>query len=140
MKIHQLSVFVENSPGHLRAPCQVLADAGINLSTLALADTQQYGILRLIVRNWRRAKEVLEAAGFAVNVTEMVAIEVPDQPGGLAGVLKAIENARINVEYMYAFTEKRGDRAVLLFRFEDVDAAIDALGHSEVHVVHHVDL
>jgi hypothetical protein len=140
MKIHQLSVFVENSPGHLRAPCQALADAGINMATLSLADTQQYGILRLIVRDWQEAKKVLEAAGFVVKVTEVVAIEVPDRPGGLAGVLKVIEQANINVEYMYAFTEKRGDRAVLVFRFEDVDAAIDALRDSEVNAIEDVDL
>ncbi len=140
MKIHQLSVFVENSPGHLQAPCQALADAGINLETLSLADTRQYGILRLILRDWQRAKDVLEAADFAVKVTEVVAVEVPDHPGGLAEVLKAIERAKINVEYMYAFTEKRDDKAVLIFRFEDVDAAIEALKHSEVNMVDNVDL
>jgi hypothetical protein len=140
VKIHQLSVFVENSPGHLQAPCQALADAGINLETLSLADTRQYGILRLILRDWQRAKDVLEAADFAVKVTEVVAVEVPDHPGGLAEVLKAIERAKINVEYMYAFTEKRDDKAVLIFRFEDVDAAIEALKHSEVNMVDNVDL
>ena len=140
MKIHQLSVFVENSPGHLQAPCQALADAGINLETLSLADTRQYGILRLILRDWQRAKDVLEAADFAVKVTEVVAVEVPDHPGGLAEVLKAIERAKINVEYMYAFTEKRDDKAVLIFRFEDVDAAIEALKHSDVNLIDNVDL
>jgi hypothetical protein len=135
MKIHQLSVFVENSPGHLRAPCQLLADAGINLATLSLADTQQYGILRLIIRDWPRAKAVLEAAGFIVNVTEVVAVEVPDRPGGLADVLRAIEAAGINVEYMYAFAEKHDDKAVLVFRFEDADTAIRALNQSAVNVV-----
>jgi hypothetical protein len=140
MKIHQLSVFVENSPGHLRAPCQTLADAQINLATLSLADAQQYGILRLIVRDWQRAKAVLEAAGFVVKVTEVVAVEVPDQPGGLAGVLRAIEQAGINVEYMYAFTEKRDDKAVLILRFENPDAAIEALKRSEVSLIDNVDL
>jgi hypothetical protein len=140
MKLHQLSVFVENRPGHLRAPCQVLADAGINLATLSLADTQQYGILRLVIRDWRRAKTVLEAAGFVVNITEVVAVEVPDHPGGLAGVLKAIEQAHINVDYMYAFAEKRDDKAILVFRFENVDAAIDALKDSEVNVIDDVNL
>ena len=139
MKLHQLSVFVENRPGHLRAPCQVLADAGINLATLSLADTQQYGILRLIIRDWQRAKTVLEAAGFAVNITEVVAVEVPDRPGGLAGVLKAIEQADINVDYMYAFAEKRDDKALLVFRFENVDAAVHALKDSEVNVIDDVD-
>jgi len=140
MKIHQLSVFVENQPGHLRAPCQVLADAGINLATLSLADTKQYGILRLIVREWQRAKAVLEAAGFVVNVTEVLAVEVADRPGGLADVLQAVERAGVNVEYMYAFAEKRDNQAVLVFRFDDVDAAIRALEQSDVNVVGDVDL
>jgi hypothetical protein len=140
MKIHQLSVFVENSPGHLRAPCQTLADAGVNLITLSLADTKQYGILRLIVRDWQRAKTILETAGFAVNVTEVLAVEVPDHPGGLADVLRAIEQANINVEYMYAFTEKRDDKAVLIFRFENADAAIEALKDSKVNVIGNICL
>jgi hypothetical protein len=140
MKIHQLSVFVENSPGHLRAPCQVLTDAGISLVTLSLADTKQFGILRLIVRDWQRAKSLLEAAGFVTNVSEVLAIEVPDRPGGLVDVLNIMERARINVEYMYAFTEKRDDKAVLIFRFEDTDAAVEALKHSEVNVIDNIDL
>jgi hypothetical protein len=140
MKIHQLSVFVENRPGHLRAPCQALADEGISLATLSLADTQQYGILRLIVRDWQRAKDVLEAAGFVVNVTDVLAVEVPNRPGGLADVLRVIEQARINIEYMYAFAEKRDNRAVLIIRFENADDAIRALEHSEVNVISSVDL
>jgi hypothetical protein len=140
MKIHQLSVFVENSPGHLRAPCQVLSDAGINLATLSLADTKQYGILRLIIRDWQRARAILDAAGFVTNVSEVLAIEVADRPGGLADVLRVIEQANINVEYMYAFTEKRNDKAVLIFRFQDVDAAINALATSEINVVEDIDL
>jgi hypothetical protein len=140
MKIHQLSVFVENSPGHLHAPCQVLADAGINLATLSLADTQHYGILRLIIRDWQRAKAVLEAAGFSVNVSEVVAVEVPDRPGGLAHILRSLEEARINVEYMYAFAEKHDDKAVLVFRFEDADAALEALRSSKVPVLDDFEL
>jgi hypothetical protein len=140
MKIHQLSVFVENSPGHLRAPCQTLADAGISLETLSLADTKQYGILRLIIRDWQRAKAILDAAGFVTNVVEVLAIEVSDRPGGLADVLRVIEQAGVNVEYMYAFTEKRDDKAVLIFRFDDADAAVEALKHSDVNLVSNVDL
>ncbi len=140
MKIHQLSVFVENSPGHLRAPCQVLADAGINLATLSLADTRQYGILRLIIADWQKAKSVLEDAGFLVNVSEVLAVEVPDRPGGLADVLKVIEQAKMNVEYMYAFAEKRNDKAVLVLRFENTDAAIEALKHSDVNVLESVNI
>ncbi len=140
MKLHQLSLFVENNRGHLRAPCQVLADAGVNLTTLSLADTQQYGILRLIIGRWQQAKATLEAAGFAVVVTEVLAIEVPDRPGGLADVLRVVEEANVNVEYMYAFAEKRNDKAVLIFRFDDTEAAIRALEHSEVTLVNDIDV
>jgi hypothetical protein len=140
MKIHQLSIFVENRPGHLSAPCQALADAGISLATLSLSDTQQYGILRLIVRDWQRAKDVLEAAGCVVNVTEVLAIEVPDRAGGLADVLRVIEQARLNIEYMYAFGEKRQNRAMLIIRFENADEAILALEASEVNMIGSVEL
>lgn len=138
MKIQQLSVFVENKPGHLAAPCLALAEAGVNLLTLSLADTRQFGILRLIVRDWQRAREVLTQAGFAVTVTEVLAIEVPDRPGGLAELLKALERAKINVEYMYAFTASMGDRAVLVFRFEDPDAALATLTQAGVNVLSRV--
>jgi len=140
MKIHQLSVFIENKPGRLRAPCEVLCNAGLNIVTLSLADTQQYGILRMIVPDWQRAKEVLEAAGIVVIVTEVLALEVPDRPGGLAEVLRIIEQAGINVEYMYAFTEKLGNRAALVFRFQDPDKALSALADSQVNVLNPVEL
>lgn len=140
MKIHQLSVFVENRPGHLVLPCRLLAQAGINIVTLALADTQKFGILRLIVRDWQKAKHVLESGGFTVNVTEVVAIEVSDRPGGLAEVLDAIERVGVNVEYMYAFATRSNDQAVLVFRFDDPDAALEALAGSEVNVVNTVEL
>ena len=97
MKIPQISVFVENKPGHLNVPCRLLADAGISMVTLSLADTQQFGVLRLIVRQWQRAREVLEAAQLVVAVTEVLAIEVPDQPGGLADLLDIFQQAGINV-------------------------------------------
>lgn len=140
MKIQQLSVFVENKPGRLRPPCDALAAAGINLVTLSLADTRQYGILRMIVSDWQRAKAVLEQSGYSVNVCEVLAVAVPDRPGGLAGVLAAMEDAGINVEYMYAFSEKHDDRAVLVFRVENPDAAIAALSQAGVTVVSNVDL
>ena len=135
MRIPQLSLFIENQPGHLVRPCQVLAEAGINLVTLALADTQQFGVLRLIVREWQRAREVLEAAGLAVAVTEVLALEVGDHPGGLVELLGLFEKAGINVEYMYAFTARLGDRAVLVFRFDDLDTAISALTRAGINPV-----
>jgi hypothetical protein len=140
LKIHQLSIFLENKPGRLAAPCEALAAAGINLVTLSLADTRQFGMLRLIVRDWERAQQVLETAGLVVKVTEVLAVEVDDRPGGLAALLRAIEHAGLNVEYMYAFTEKLGDRAVLVFRFDDPDAAVRALAEAGVSVIGNVDL
>ena len=104
MKIKQVSVFLENKPGQLLAPCQVLAEAGINILTLSMADTQQFGILRLIVRDWNRAKDLLEKAGCVVRLTDVLAVEVDDRPGGLAAIVRVIERTGLNIEYMYAFT------------------------------------
>ena len=98
----------------------MLGDAGIDILTMSLADTAQFGILRLVVKDWRRAQEVLEAAGVVVNVTEVLAVDVPDRPGGLASVLEAFEQAGVGVEYMYAWAAReRGAHATLLFRLED---------------------
>jgi hypothetical protein len=140
MKIPQLSVFIENRPGHLIVPCRLLAEAGINIVALSLAETQKYGILRLIVRDWQKAKEVLETNGVRVSVTEVLAVQVEDRPGGLFAVLDPIVAAGLNVEYMYAFATKMGDQAVLVFRFEDPDAALQALKGSSVAFVDTVDL
>lgn len=140
MKLKQLSLFLENKPAHLKTPCQVLADAGINILTLSLADTEQFGILRLIVPDWEKAKAVLEGAGCVVNVTEVVAVEVDDRPGGLARLLEVIDDAGINIEYMYAFTFGRKDKAVMIFRFEDPNIAIERLLPKGVSLVESVEL
>ena len=140
MKIHQLSVFVENRPGHLIAPCRLLAEAGINIVTLALAETQQYGILRLIVRDWQQARDLLQAGGFRVTITEVLAVQVADRPGGLVEVLTPISDQGLNVEYMYAFSTKAGGQAVLVFRFEDPDLALTTLRGSAVNFIDTVDL
>jgi hypothetical protein len=140
MKINQLSVFVENKPGRLAMPCRLLANAGINIVTLSLADTQQFGILRILARDWQKAREVLQQAGMVVKITEVLAVEVPDHPGGLADVLDVLGQSDVNVEYMYAFAEKLNDKAILVFRFSDPDQAILALGKSQVNVINHVEL
>lgn len=140
MKIHQLSLFLENRPGTLTEAARVLAQAGINVLTLSLADTREYGILRLIVRDWTRAQKALEDAGFVVNVTEVTAIEVEDRPGGLAAILESLESARVNIEYMYAFTFHTGDKALLVFRFDNPDAAIACLRARGVNVLDSIEL
>jgi hypothetical protein len=135
MKIHQLSLFLENKPGQLTEPCRLLAQAGINIRTLTLADTEEFGILRLIVSDWQKGARLLEDAAYVVNVTEVVAVEVPDRPGGLAELLAVFENTDINIEYMYAFTFGRGDTAVMIFRFNQPDAAIEKLQSAGINVV-----
>jgi hypothetical protein len=136
MKIRQLSLFLENRPGQLRAPCQALGDAGIDILTMSLADTQQFGILRLVVKDWQRAREVLEKAGTVVKVTEVLAIDVPDRPAGLAEVLAAFEQLGLGIEYMYPFTHRERDRsATLLFRLDDPDRATRLLSGAGVQLV-----
>ena len=140
MKLNQLSIFLENKLGRLSEPCKVLAKAGINILTLSLADTQQFGILRIIVRDWEKAKAELEKAGCVVNVTEVVAIEVADRAGGLEDALEIIEQAGVSVEYIYAFTYRSGDKAIIIFRFEDPDAAVELLQGRGCNVVGGVEL
>ena len=135
MKLNQLSLFLENRPGRLIEPARLLAAEGIDIVTLCLADTAEFGILRLIVRETERAVQALEAAGWAVTQTEVVAVEVQDQPGGLAEVLGVFEAAGLNVDYVYAFTLRHSDRAVLVFRFQNPDQAIAALQSAGQRVV-----
>jgi len=136
MKLHQLSLFLENRPGQVKVPCRILANAGINILTLSLADTEQFGILRLIVKDWQKGKEALERAGCVVTITEVLAVDVEDRPGGLADALETIENAGLGIEYMYAFTSgARGVKAALVFRFEDPDAAIEKLSKHGLRVL-----
>ena len=135
MKIHQLSLFLENKPGQMIQPCRLLAEAGIGMHTLTLADTQQFGLLRLIVTDWEEGRAILEQAGYLVNVTEVVAVEVADRPGGLVGLLDLFEAGGINIEYMYAFPYTRGDQAILIFRFNDPDAAMGQLQAAGINLL-----
>jgi hypothetical protein len=140
MKIRQLSLFLENKPGHLIEPCRLLARNGIDVRTLTLADTQQFGILRMIVSDWQAGSKLLKEAGYVLNVTEVVAVEVPDRPGGLAELLEVLQNTGINVEYMYAFPFGREEKAVLIFRFDQPDVAIERLQSAGINVVGGVEL
>jgi hypothetical protein len=140
MKLPQLSVFLENRPGSLMEPLKVLADANINLVSISLADTEQFGILRLVLKDWEFAKSVLEKDGWVVNVSDVVAVDVDDQPGGLVRMLDILAEAGINIEYMYAFALRRNVKAVLLFRFEDPDAAIEVLERAGIGIVQEAEL
>jgi hypothetical protein len=127
MRVEQIAVFLENKSGRLAEITKILADNTINIRALSVADTADFGILRLIVDKVELAKTVLKDNGFTVGKTSVIAVEVPDRTGGLASVLKTVEKAGLNVEYMYAFVNKSGQDAVLIFRFDEMDKAIEAL-------------
>ncbi len=135
MLLQQISIFLENKSGRLAEVTQVLGKGGINIRALTLADTADFGILRLIVNDNAAAERILKENGFTVGITDVVAVEVPDRPGGLAEVLSILGSAGINVEYMYAFVEKSAGNAVVIFRFDDSAKAIDLLGKTGINVL-----
>lgn len=141
MKIKQISLFIENKPGAIGVPCKILADAGISISTLSLADSKFFGVLRMLILDWENAKNILEEKGFAVNVTDVVAISVEHTSGSLAKILSVLDENAINVEYMYAFAAGREGKAVLIFRFQDADTAIAKLtGKSNLKILNSASL
>ncbi len=127
MEIRQLSIFLENKPGQLSAICRALADAGVNIATLSLADTSDFGIVRMIVDDHEKAKKVLSDCGHVANVKEVIAVCVPDRPGGMAEVMGVLDGVEVNIEYSYAFSFHKGEKAVLVFRFSDNARAAKAL-------------
>ncbi len=134
MKVEQISVFLENKAGRLAEVTRVLTEAGINIRALSLADTSDFGILRLIVNDHKKAQEALKTHGFTMGITSVVAIEVPDKPGGLDGILHSLGSKGINVEYMYACWVK-GESAVLIVRFDHPDEALEELKTTQVTVL-----
>lgn len=130
MKVEQISIFLENKPGGLEDATRILKEADVNIRTLSLADTSDFGILRLIVNDVEKAVAALKAQGLRVSRTTVVAVEVPDRPGGLHSILEALSKQGVNVEYLYAFVERSGQDAVIIFRFDNPDAAIEVLQKS----------
>ena len=127
MKVEQLSIFLENKAGRLAQVTKTLAEAGINIRALSLADTSDFGILRLIVNDTEKAINIMKEAGFTVGRTAVVAVEVDDKPGGLNNILEALSGQNVNVEYMYAFVQEGGGSATMIFRFDRIDQAIEVL-------------
>ena len=127
MNVRQISVFLENRAGRLASILQCVTEAQCNLRAMSLSDTSDFGIVRLLVDDVDRCTETLRSRGHTYSVTEMVAIEMDDRPGGLNKVLDAITAADLNVEYMYAFATRTPGKAVVIFRFEDNTVAIPAL-------------
>ena len=135
MKVEQISIFMENKTGRLAEVTRCLAEAKANIRALSLADTSDFGILRLLVDDHEKAKHALKDKGFTVGSTAVVAVEVPDRPGGLDAILQLLSSRAINVEYMYAFVSPRCDNAVLIFRFDRPDDAIAVLQGSQFKVI-----
>ena len=140
MNVKQLSIFLENKPGRLAEVTRLFEEGRINIRALALADTSEFGILRLIVNDNEKALQLLRDRSYTVGVTEVVAVEVEDRPGGLHRILKALSEDGINVEYMYAFVRQSGRNAVLIFRFDDVASAVKRLAAEGMRVIDGPDL
>lgn len=137
--LQQLSLFVENKPGSIGGPVQALADAGVNIYTLSVADTQSFGVLRLLVRDAEAAAAVLAKAGYVGKITDVVAIQVAHEPGSLAKILAVLDRHQVNVEYMYAFAAGVGGKAALVFRFADPADALAKIG-AELPLIDDADL
>lgn len=135
MKIKQLSVFLENKRGRLYEALKALADESINIRALSIADTSEFGILRMIVTDPEKAKEILEKNEFTVKLTNVIAMAVKDKPGGLAESLKYLYDADINIEYIYAFVEKSGEKAVVVIRTENLDKTISLLQEKDIKLL-----
>jgi len=136
----QISIFIENKSGRLAEVTDLLAKNSINIRALSLADTADFGIFRLIVNDPGSAERLLKERGFTVAKNEVVAVEVPDRPGGLAGILATLQGQSINVEYMYAFVQRSEGNAVLIFRFDDVAKAVAALRAAGVRTLDAEDM
>jgi hypothetical protein len=135
MKITQISVFLEIRKGRLYDVCSLLGGQGVNIRALTIAETESFGVLRIVVDKSETAIKLLRENQFVANFTDVVAIEVPDQPGGLASILKILSDQDVNIEYMYGFVEKFSDKALLVMRFEDTDFAQQVLAKQKIHVV-----
>jgi len=135
MQVEQISVFLENRAGRLAEVSAILAEAGVNIRALSLADTSDFGVLRLIVNNNEKAMETLKNAGFTVGKTNVVAVEVEDRPGGLHKILDVLFKSGTNVEYMYAFVQQSGNNAVMIFRFDQTEKAMKVLAENNIKTI-----
>jgi hypothetical protein len=140
MNVTQLSAFVTNKPGHLQKVLKVLADENINIITLTIAETMDFGILRMIVNDPDKGYKVLKEHNITSSITDVLALEIDDTPGSLYNALDVFAKLNLNIEYMYAFTEKREGKAVMIFRFEDIEAAKKALNDKGYNIVRKIDI
>lgn len=135
MKIKQLSIFLQNKMGSLAKPLEVLTVADVNIRAMCMADTSEFGILRLVVDDPEKGKKALEQNNFLVKMTEIIGVEMNDTPGGLTSVLKTIRDNNIDLEYLYAFTHDKADKAILLLHADDIDKLIEVLQNNNITIV-----
>lgn len=135
MRIKQLSIFLENKKGRMRNALDVLAEGGFNIRALSIADTSDFGILRLIVPEPDKAKEILEKNNFVVKMGYVIAVEMSDQPGGLSTILGILDDSDINLDYLYAFVDEKEERAIVLLHPDDIDAGIEALSERNATII-----
>ncbi|MDR3062725.1 MAG: acetolactate synthase [Methanobrevibacter sp.] len=135
MKINQLSIFLENQKGRLWEALNTIANGEINIRALSLADTSEFGILRIVVNDPKKGKKLLEEKQFIVKITPIVGVELSDTPGGLSSVLKILTDNNINLEYLYAFTHEKTEKAILLLQAKDLNLLINILKDHEITIV-----
>jgi hypothetical protein len=135
LKIKQLSIFLENKKGRMRKALEVLAHAGINIRALSIADISDFGILRLIVPRPEEAQALLLDNNFVVKMGHVIAVEMNDQPGGLSAVLRTLDDASINLDYLYAFVDEKEEKAIVLLHPEDIEAGIEALEKGRANII-----
>lgn len=140
MNVTQLSIFLENKPGHLQNALTVLSDKKINILTLTIAEAADFGIVRMIVTDPATAAAALREHHFTCSTTDVLAIEIEDVPGALLRALESFRKQNLNIEYMYAFTEKRGGKAVMIFRFDDIELAKKALQAEGYNILKKIDI
>lgn len=135
MKIKQLSIFLQNKMGSLSKPLEVLTVANVNIRAMCMADTSEFGILRLVVDDPIKGKEALEENNFLVKITDIIGVEMNDTPGGLTAVLDVIKENLIDLEYLYAFSHDKEDKAILLLHADDIDHLITVLSDNNIPIV-----
>lgn len=135
MKIKQISIFLENRKGRLYDVCSLLGQKNINIRALNVAETESFGILRIVVDKSQAALDAFKEEGIVARITDVIAIEVEDRPGGLANILKVLADEDVNIEYMYGFVEKSSDKALMVFRFDDADKAAMILKRHNIQIV-----
>lgn len=135
MFAEQISIFIENKEGRLAEVTAILRDANVNIRALSLADTTDFGVLRLIVNDIESAEKALKKEGFTVGITQVMAVEVKDEPGGLNKILDPLSENEVNVEYMYAFANPQCKNAIMIFRLDDQDKALKILAQRNIKVI-----